>query len=542
VKQYSAQLTTYPAQPLVHFGNGFTGFGLADYLLGDVQTFTQGAPAGSPVRGWQVGIFAQDQFKLKPNLTLNYGVRWEPNLSVTGILGGAAFHPGQQSTRYPNAPTGLIFPGDAGLTKYLIARTYGGYQPRVGLAWQPSFLKNTSLRAGFGMFQAPNQYSIFNHSAEISPFSPLDVLTGTTANPISFDNPWASDAATGGQSPFTSANLVQNPNVPASQASFATPLTVGAVYSPNFRLGMTQSWTVSVEQQLSNSIALHLAYVGSQSYHQTVLKDLNPGFYSAKSARVLYAPNFGQVLQFTSEGTASYQALQAGFEKRLSHGLQFQSNFTWSKSMDIQSNAYYSNVVLSDPLHPKHDRGISGVNVPLISVSNLVYTTPDLHGHNGFLRGALGAWEASLIYTMQSGYPFSIQGGNGNNNSGSLQLADRADVTGQPFQVHQGGKQQWLAHYFNPAAFTNNAPGTFGNSERNLLKGPGINDGDLALIKNWLYRERFNLQLRGEFFNVFNHPSFGLPNTTAGASNFGQITTIGSIPPRVIQGGLKLTF
>ncbi len=282
--------------------------------------------------------------------------------------------------------------------------------------------------------------------------------------------------------------------------------------------------------------------MGSQSYHQTILKYLNPGFYSAKGARVLYAPNFGQILQFTSEGTASYHALQAGFEKRLSHGLQFQSNFTWSKSMDIQSNAYYSNVVLSNPLDPEHDRGVAGVNVPLISISNLVYTSPDLHSHNGFVRNVLGAWEASLIYTMQSGFPFSIQGGNGNNNSGSLQLADRADLTGQPFLVHQGSKQQWLAHYFNTAAFTTNAPGTFGNSQRNLLKGPGISTGDLALIKNWAYRERYRLQLRGEFFNVLNHPSFGLPNTTTGASNFGQITAIGAIPPRVIQGGLKLTF
>jgi hypothetical protein len=542
VKQYSAQLTNYPTQPLVHFGNGFTGFGLADFLLGDVQTFTQGAPSGSPVRGWQVGIFAQDQFKVKPNLTVNYGLRWEPNLSQTAILGGAAFHPGQQSTRYPNAPVGLVFPGDTGVTKYLISRTYGGFQPRVGIAWQPSFLKNTSLRAGFGMFQGPNQYSIFNHSASIAPFSPLYVLTGTTSNPISFDNPWANNAATGGKSPFTSTNLVQNPNVPASDAFFTTPITVGAVYSPGYKLGMTQSWTVSLEQQLTSSIALHLAYVGSQSYHQTILKDLNPGFYSAKGARVMYAPNFGQILQFTSEGTASYHALQAGFEKRLSYGFQFQSNFTWSKSMDIQSNAYYSNVVLSNPLDPKHDRGVAGVNVPLISISNLVYTSPDLHGHNGFVRNVLGAWEASLIYTMQSGFPFSIQGGNGNNNSGSLQLADRADLTGQSFLVHQGSKQQWLAHYFNTAAFTSNAPGTFGNSQRNLLKGPGISTGDLALIKNWAYRERYRLQLRGEFFNVLNHPSFGLPNTTTGASNFGQITAIGAIPPRVIQGGLKLTF
>lgn len=329
---------------------------------------------------------------------------------------------------------------------------------------------------------------------------------------------------------FTENSFAQNPNVPASQAIFTTPITVGAVYSPDFRLGITQNWTASVEQQLRSDLAFHLAYVDSQSYHQAIQKDLNPGIYAANGTRALYGPNFGQVLEFTSEGTSSYQALQIGIEKRLSHGLQIRSNFTWSKSVDILSNASYSSLVVSNPMDLRHDRGVASTNVPLISITNLVYTTLDLRGHNGFVRAVLGSWEGSLIYTMQSGFPFSIQGGNGNNNSGSLQLADRADITGMLYQVHQGSKQQWLAYYFNTAAFKTNAVGTFENSQRNLLKGPEISSGDLALIKNWMYQERYTLQLRGEFFNVLNHPSFGLPNTGLGNSNFGQITTIGGNP------------
>ncbi len=191
-------------------------------------------------------------------------------------------------------------------------------------------------------------------------------------------------------------------------------------------------------------------------------------------------------------------------------------------------------------------RGISVLNVPLVSVSNVVYTSPSLKSMNPLVRNILGQWEVSAIWTLQSGTPFGIQGGYGNNNSGALQASgvygDRADVTGKPWNVHKGGRSQWLAQYFNPAAFTSNAPGTFGNSGKNIFKGPGIDSGDMGLIKNWQLAKLGQLQFRWEMFNALNHPSFGLPNTDPTASNAGQITSIGAIPPRVMQGGLKWTF
>jgi hypothetical protein len=153
-----------------------------------------------------------------------------------------------------------------------------------------------------------------------------------------------------------------------------------------------------------------------------------------------------------------------------------------------------------------------------------------------------GGWELSGIWTMQSGLPFSIMGGDGNNNSGALQYGDRADVTGQPYEAHVGGKSHWLNQYFNPGAFTINAPGTFGNSGRNILQGPGINTADLGINKNWRIRERGNLQFRWEMFNAFNRPSFGIPNNDPSSSNFGQITSMGVTPPRVMQGALKVSF
>jgi hypothetical protein len=203
---------------------------------------------------------------------------------------------------------------------------------------------------------------------------------------------------------------------------------------------------------------------------------------------------------------------------------------------------------IGDPFPDSADKrwnyGISSLSIPLVSVTDFIYATPTLNGHNTALKTIAGSWEVSGIWTMQSGYPFSIEGGNGGDSSGSLQYPDRADlVSGQSLGVHQGSKSQWLAHYFNPLAFVPNQPNTFGDSGENLLNGPGINTWDMALMKNFKPSgDRYNIQFRWEMFNALNHPDFGQPDNTTTDPNFGQITTIGTIPPRVMQGALKLSF
>ncbi len=229
----------------------------------------------------------------------------------------------------------------------------------------------------------------------------------------------------------------------------------------------------------------------------------------------------------------------------MSHGFQAQSSFTWSKNQDIISsgNVTFGSQRLPNPYDVHFNRGISDLNVPLVSVTNLVYTSPSLRGHKAYLRSTLGEWEVSAIYTLQSGRPFSVLGGNGNNNSGSLQNADRADrVPNQVVTSHQGGKTAWLNQYFNTAAFTQNAVGTFGNTGRNILKAPGINYADISLMKNWTAMERYHVQFRWEMFNAFNHTSFGVPDNNVTDSTYGRITAIGAVAPRVMQAGLKLTF
>lgn len=544
--QYSNNLTTWPAAANINFSGQFTGYANADFLLGEASSFFQGAAQYTQMVGVQFALYAEDQYRVNKKLTVTAGVRWDPDWAPAAVNGGVGFVPGEQSQRYPTAPMGAIFPGDKGLNSTLRSSSNAYFEPRLSMAYAAT--PKTVIRAGFGLFDAPMFWAFYNHTTGIAPTDPSYNLSATANTPISFANPWASFAATGGTDPFTPQTLLPQPNLPASQAIFLLPMSIGAVYSPNFKLPVTQTWNLSIEKQLTQAVALHLAYVGSQTYHQSAIVDLNPGIFANASDRTTYT-NFSNITEMKDEGTASYQALQVGGTVRDYRGLTVDSHFTWSKAMDLSDSgntAWHGG--LGDPFSDSADRnwnrGVAGMNIPLVSVTSAIYTTPSLNGHSALLKTIGGSWEISGVGTMQSGYPFSIWGGNGGDSSGSLQWGDRADrVSGQSLGVHQGSKTQWLTHYFNAAAFAPNNPGTFGDSGRNILKGPGMNSWDTALMKNFkLVEERYNLQFRWEMFNAFNHPNFGLPDTNVTDPNFGQITGIGPVSPRVMQGALKLSF
>ena len=530
--------------PSASFNGQFTGFPLSDFLLGYLNNFSQGAGESGSVTGFMLGLYGQDQFKVRSNVVVTLGLRWDPNFPLQVAGGrGSGFVPGQQSTRYPNAPLGLVFPGDPGLNKGLMKTTYGYFEPRVGIVWQPH--PDTVVRSGFGLFTTPMEDAFYNGVWDVAPFAPTFSLNATSTAPLSFDNPWATLASTGGTSPFPP--FASPSQIPASNSTFITPVTVGATFANNLRLGITQSWNLSLDQTFAKQFVMHLTYVGAQSFHQATTVDQNPGHYSTNSAisgqRLTY-PNFGLIKQVQDGATSSYNALQAGVEKHLSFGLQFQANITWSRDLDVGGSgdpSFESSV--SDPYDIGHDYGPSSLNYPIVFHSNFIYALPKLQGHDAFLRNAVGGWEISGIYTGQSGPPFTVNGGNGNNNSAFNENQDRADIVpGQAFAVRQGGKQQWVHQYFNTAAFTNNAPGTPGDSKKFLLQEAPVNTADLAVIKNWQFRERYGVQFRWEAFNALNHPSFGQPDSNPGDSNFGQITSIGSVAPRVMQGALKVTF
>lgn len=550
VRRWMAQACDYPAQPIIDFNGQYTNYALADFLLGDMASMLQGAGAFGTYKDWQLGLYAEDQFRFRPNLTFELGLRWDPNFPLAVGDGRAAtFVPGQQSTVYPNAPTGLVFPGDKGVGPGLMRTTYGYWEPRVGVAWQPHGLPNTSFHVGFGLFTAPQIISTDDHTTENSPFAPTFTLNGTPTTPIPLDNPWAGFSGTGGMSPFPP--FASSAYKPGPSVTFTPGLSIADGIDPNSRLGMTQAWNVAAEQQVGSNMMVRVAYVGSESYHQPNTIDKNPGIFATGGARSLY-PNFGQILYNESAGTASYNGLQATVERHLSHGLQFQSNFTWSKLIDTASSANiaFGYQLAYDPFDLRLSRGISLVNFPFIWVSNAIYTSPALSHYNQLIRQTLGAWEVSGIITSQSGQSFTVSGGFGNNNSESLQYGDHADrVQGQPLDVRQGSRSHWLNHYFNIDAFTENAPGTFGNTGKDIMRGPAYNNIDAGLDKNWLVFEKYTLQFRWEMFNALNHPNFSTPNATnqigPGGTNAGGIEgTITSIfgAPRVMQGALKFTF
>ncbi len=540
----------YPAQPIIDFNGQYTNYALADFLLGDMAQLLQGAGAFGTYTDWQFGFYGEDQFRFRPNLTLEMGLRWEPNFPLAVGNGRAAtFVPGQQSTVYPNAPTGLVFPGDRGVGAGLMRTSYGYWQPRIGVAWQPHAFPHTTVHVGFGLFAAPQIESVDDHTTENSPFAPTFTLNGTPTTPLPLNNPWAGFAGTAGASAFPP--FASSAYRPPSSVAFTPGLSIADALDPNSKLGITQAWNAAVEQQLGANLMFRLAYVGSESYHQIVTVDSNPGIYATGGSRSTF-PELGQILFNESAGTANYNGLQATLEQRLSHGLQFQSNFTWSKLIDTSSSANiaFGYQLAYDPFDLRLSRGPSLVDFPFIWVTNFIYTSPLLSHHNDLVRHTLGGWQLSAIITAQSGQAFTVYGGFGNNNSQSLQYEDHADrVPGQSLEVRQGGKSHWLNSYFNINAFTENPPGTFGNSSKDLMRGAPYNNIDAGIAKNWLIFEKYTLQFRWEMFNALNHPNFATPNATnqigPDGTNAGGIEgTVTSIfgSPRIMQGALKFTF
>lgn len=544
LRQYWDLGTDWLALPIISFDGGVTGHELADFLVGRVTGYTQGGGEYQRLHATQFGAYVQDQIRVKSNLTMSLGVRYEPFLAPVPSSGRIpVFEPGQQSKRYPNAPTGVVYPGDPGVPDAGVPSGYNYFNPRVGVAWRPDRLKNTSVRAAFGIFTAPVDYSSWNHSADSSPFSTTYDLTryDPSIGRIDFDHPWANYSPTGGKSPFPP--FPDPGSSPPSSTAFTTPMYFQAGFNPNFKVARNLSWNLSVEHQFGSNWLVRGAYVASETYHLINAIERNPGFYSANGARILY-PSFSSVLEMASWATSNYQSGQFTVEKRFSKGLQFQSNYTYSKSLDsasIGTLAFTGSV--ADPFNMRNNRGWSAFNFPHVWVNNFVWELPQLSGANPFAKQVIGGWQLSGIWRMQSGAPFGIRPGSGGNRSLAQIGGDRADyVPGQSISVHQGSKDDWLNQFFSTGAFAPNAPGTFGNTPRALFQGPRTDSWDLGLSKNFRFKERYRLQFRWEMFNAFNTPSFSNPVNSVTSAQFGQILSTGSVPPRVMQGALKMYF
>jgi hypothetical protein len=256
-------------------------------------------------------------------------------------------------------------------------------------------------------------------------------------------------------------------------------------------------------------------------------------------------PLFGSVGLFSSDNNSNYQSLRLNIEKRLSHGFTITANYTRSRMFDDQSPSGSNGRI--DPFNRRLDYGISSDDVPNLFNFTSAWQIPalPLHGLSGKL---INGWEVSNIISWRSGFPFSIFSNVDNSLTGVG--SDRADYIGGPAALDAGRSHgQLVQQYFNAAVFVPNLIGTFGNTGKNILRGPRFFNTDVALLKNFTVTERIAVQFRSEFFNIFNNVNFAQPQNYLGTSSFGQITSVlnggtaGSPgEPRIIQFALKLLF
>ncbi len=569
------------------FTGSETGSDFADFLLGVASYYRQGDSRSFYLRNQYVGLYVQDSWKVKPSLTLNYGLRWdvlppwhEKYNQIQTLI------PDQQSIVYPGAPRGLVFPGDPGIPRTLAPTKYSNLAPRVGLAYAPGFhdgllgkilggAGKTSIRIGYGEF-----YTAFEGlSASImSANPPYGYDYNSSASPL-FSTPFA--AAATGQStgqPFPSpiAAYGASRSNPDTSIDWSKYLPVTGVPSFFYRnvSPYSESYTLSIERELAPNTVLSLGYVGSQAHHLLVLTSANPGdparclsvsqsdevmpgtpacgpfseggtFTRADGETVQvrgpFSAKFDAVSYQKTVGNANYTALEISLRHE-SKSLEITAGYTYSKSLDDSSSLAEE----VNPAGPGLTRARSAFDMRHNFVVNYRYDLPVDHFAGRRNRWTNG-WSLSGVTRFGTGLPVTLFNNNdtsllgtmpnGINNSG-LDTPNFApgnlDINTNP----RNGR-----HAFNTALFSVPSLGQLGNTRRRFFSGPGTDNFDAALQEQVRLTEGRALQFRLEVFNTFNHPQFFGPAAVNGdisSASFGQI--VNGDPPRLIQLAAKLIF
>jgi hypothetical protein len=540
-----------------YFQNALTNFNMADFMIGEVGQFIQAGGLYLNFTGIKWSAFIQDNWRATRRLTLNLGLRWDPWFPYKDSQGRVAcFEPGHQSTRFPNAPLGLLFGGsdhDPGCPDASINSKAASFAPRLGFAYRLTNDGKTSIRGGAGMYYAIPNTVAFQDVVGVPPFAPIIGINNT-----SFQNPYG---AAGVTDPFP-ADFGGINKTTSSSATFPQNISFTQIFAQNFQLPVVALWNLTLEREVAASWLVRAAYVGNKGTHLFGTNDQESGLLAINApiyipgnnangtpistaaneqARRPY-PAFGYVNEIDSAISSHYNSLQISLEKRLSYGLSMQANYSWSKEMNdfAPLGAYNSN---TNPLSRHFDYGPSDDSVGNIFKLSGVYQVPHF-SVNGAASKLVNGWEVSSILLWQGGFPFSIFCGCDNSLTGIGE--DRADFTGSSISqaVLGGGRShaQQIQEWFNTSLFTANAVGTFGNTGKNILIGPGQFNTNMALVKDTNITERFKLQFRAEAFNVFNNVNFYGPNNyvSSGPGVFGTITSARS--PRIFQLALKLAF
>jgi hypothetical protein len=567
--------------PIAQFNGNFlftgseTGLDFADFLLGIPSQYNQSQLNPFYGRNKYTGIFGQDSWRLKPNLTLNYGLRWdriEPWYEKYNQI--STTEPGKQSVVFPGAPVGILYPTDPGVRRTL-APPGDEFSPRAGLAYSPDVSADTllgkvlggpgktSLRTGFGMYYTSIEALTIGVLAANAPYG----TTYTSPAPPTFSNPFVT-ASTGlplGQYfPVTFAPLNSSSSHPDSTLDWSQYIPISGIpaYPVSNRIPYTEQYMFSIERQLGNDTVFSASYVGNQSHRLLVLVESNPGnpalclslpgcgpFKETESGtRGPLGSNFGSDTNQSTIGNSNYSALELSLRHTSKH-LQLFASYTYSKSIDQSSNVGEE----VNPIDPSLSRALSAFDVKHNFVVSYAYDLPFEHLFGVSNRWTKG-WTISGITHFSSGFPVtllnygdnSLLGAepNGINNYG----VDEPQYTPGPLELNQNPRNG--QPYFNTSLFGCSSAGCSpqslgqpGNAKRRFFYGPGIDNYDMALLKSIPLTESKSLQFRFEGFNVFNHAQFYGPASVNGninSSSFGEV--VSAAPPRLMQAAVKLIF
>lgn len=519
------------------FSGQFSGVGASDFILGEFSNYTQISGLSSRLHQTLPSAYVQDDIKLTTRLTLNAGVRYDivsGYHSQDGQL--MSLQPGQQSTVFPLATKGLLFAGDKGVPADVIG-TRHDFAPRLGIAWDVFGKGKTSLRAGFGVFYVPMTEGIsLNRQTLIQPFC-LEV----SLNAGDAENIWA-------QAPFNGVN----PYPIASSASGLknVPFVVGGSETTLPTTWKTQSsnmWSLSIQQALWKSAVLETNYVGSSSAHMFTSAQANAAQYISVNGqpptennlqqRRIY-PDIGPIELDADVLSANYNALQIVYNQQFQKGLMIKSAYTFSKSLGVYSGEGAGGQGPRNPNNWRADYSPLSGSEPQVWATSVIWKALDGRTFGSkLLREVAGGWQVGGISSLNSGTPLTLTSGHDNSLTGIG--GDTPDIVGS-YKITNSSRADRIAHWFNPAAFTQNAPGTFGMLRPNTLSNPGYVNFDINLQKNFVITERINLEFRSSFYNAFNHANLGSPGSTLTSSNFGTITTASD--PRVVEFGSRLSF
>ncbi len=558
------------------FAGNETGSDFADFLLGAPSTFQQGVQEPLHTRAKYYGLYAQDSWRVTSNLTLNFGLRWEvtsPWYEAQGQL--ETIVPGLQSKVFPGSPTGWVFPGDPGIPTTLAPTRYNNFAPRIGLAYSPSKSGGwlgrllggpgkTSIRAGFGMF-----YTAFEDATgfvEVGD-APFGFFWSSPTPPL-FATPYV-DRSTGNVEGQRFPVSFPPPNVSASNPDNSVnwaqylPISGSPAFYYKNRVPYAEDYSFSLQRQFGTNSVLSVSYVGTQGHALLTSEESNPGnpalclsvsqpsqvapgsatcgpfsengVFTTAAGQVINGTrrlgnNFGENQYFITIGNSNYNSLQVSF-KHTAGPLDFLAGYTWSKSID-DGSGYEEGI---NVLNARLSRSLSSFDVPQNFVISYSYHLPFAHffGNNRLAAG----WILSGITRFASGFPVTLRETDDQSLLGAYPYIDTPNYTPGNLQIANPRSGQ---PYFNVSLFSPENLGQLGTASRRFFHGPGIDNFDMALLKDTRITESMQVQFRLEFFNVFNHAQFNNPTGNIDSSAFGYV--ISARDPRIGQVALKFVF